>query len=230
MISGCYFARDSRYSHMYSPKCCDPRDHCDILHSAIIPVQAGSQLDEFAKSPCDSSSDFSDTFRDKFSSRLQRDGHTTLPDSGCKALPFLYTHHNRPPLTPNLPVLLGRPPSQVPLGSSAPCHQPASHSSPLRATHSPFSIYVASPPCPETTEWPKGHRYMFLARVLVGDMVQGHTDYRRPPAFNPGNPLSRCYDSCVDSMRDPRIFVVFDSNQAYPEYIVEYKYHGKEYP
>ena len=71
---------------------------------------------------------------------------------------------------------------------------------------------------------------MFLARVLVGDMVQGHMDYRRPPAFNPGNPLSRCYDSCVDSMRDPRIFVVFDSNQAYPEYIVEYKYHGKEYP
>nr|KAG5702367.1 hypothetical protein BaRGS_002149 [Batillaria attramentaria] len=37
-------------------------------------------------------------------------------------------------------------------------------------------------------------------------------------------PFGKCYDSCVDNIFDPKIFVIFDSNQAYPEYIVEYKF------
>ena len=238
LISGCYFARDSKYSHMYSPRSCDPRDHCDLLQSAIISVQAVSHLGDFANSPCDSSSDFGATFGHTFSSTLQRDGHTALLDSGFNTLPSVYAHYSRPAQTSNPTFLPGQSPTQLPLpfGPSPPPHQPANccHSSPLQATlcsYQPFSTHIASPSShPVTTEWPQGFRYMFLARVLVGDTVQGHTDYRRPPAFDPGNPLSRCYDSCVDSMQDPRIFVVFDSNQAYPEYIVKYKYYGKEYP
>ncbi|KAK7099593.1 hypothetical protein V1264_003708 [Littorina saxatilis] len=72
--------------------------------------------------------------------------------------------------------------------------------------------------------WPNSLHYMFVARVLVGNAVRGHADYRHPPTVQPGNPLSKQYDCCVDSVADPKIFVVFDSNQTYPEYVVEYSY------
>ncbi|NWR72801.1 PAR12 polymerase, partial [Centropus unirufus] len=62
---------------------------------------------------------------------------------------------------------------------------------------------------------------MFLARVLVGDYVKGRTTYVRPPAkYTHG---LQFYDSCVDDELNPSIFVIFDKNQIYPEYIIEYK-------
>ncbi|XP_046572660.1 uncharacterized protein LOC124280722 [Haliotis rubra] len=65
-------------------------------------------------------------------------------------------------------------------------------------------------------------RKMFLAKVLVGKYTGGNTGHRRPPPFYSAEPYGKCYDSCVDNIWDPKIFVIFDSNQAYPEYIVEY--------
>ncbi|XP_068694759.1 zinc finger CCCH-type antiviral protein 1-like isoform X2 [Montipora foliosa] len=65
-------------------------------------------------------------------------------------------------------------------------------------------------------------QFMFVAKVLVGSYTKGESSYRRPPAKNPSNPASDLYDCCVDNTGSPSIFVVFDTDQFYPEYIIEY--------
>ncbi|KAJ1122404.1 hypothetical protein NDU88_000891 [Pleurodeles waltl] len=66
----------------------------------------------------------------------------------------------------------------------------------------------------------KGLRYMFLAKVLVGKMALGKPTYCRPPALWDSYAL---YDSCVDHLLNPKIFVVFDSCQCYPLFLIQYK-------
>lgn len=61
---------------------------------------------------------------------------------------------------------------------------------------------------------------MFVARVLVGDFVQGDPEYFRPPPRASNS--NRLYDSCVDDPTDPSIFVIFEKHQIYPAYILEY--------
>lgn len=61
---------------------------------------------------------------------------------------------------------------------------------------------------------------MFMARVLVGDYAQGQAHYVRPPTK--GFSGLQFYDSCVDNTENPSIFVVFEKNQIYPEYLIEY--------
>ncbi|NXL92813.1 PAR12 polymerase, partial [Alectura lathami] len=61
---------------------------------------------------------------------------------------------------------------------------------------------------------------MFMARVLVGDHAQGKAAYVRPPAKLADG--LRFYDSCVDNEQNPSIFVLFEKNQIYPEYLIEY--------
>ena len=68
----------------------------------------------------------------------------------------------------------------------------------------------------------KGSKFMFVAKVLVGSYTKGKSSYRRPPSKEPSNPASDLYDSCVDDRSSPTIFVVFDTDQFYPEYIIEY--------
>ena len=65
-------------------------------------------------------------------------------------------------------------------------------------------------------------KFMFVAKVLVGSYTMGHSSYRRPPQKDPRNPTSDLYDSCVDDTSSPSIFVIFDTDQFYPEYIIEY--------
>ena len=65
-------------------------------------------------------------------------------------------------------------------------------------------------------------QFMFLAKVLVGSYTKGHSSYRRPPQKDPSNPASDLYDSCVDNPLNPTIFVVFDTDQFYPDYIIKY--------
>lgn len=65
-------------------------------------------------------------------------------------------------------------------------------------------------------------KFMFVAKVLVGLYTTGDSSYRRPPQKDPTNPASDLYDSCVDDRLFPTIFVVFDTDQFYPEYIIKY--------
>ena len=65
-------------------------------------------------------------------------------------------------------------------------------------------------------------KFIFVAKVLVGSYTVGQSSYRRPPQKDPRNPTSDLYDSCVDDTSSPSIFVLFDTDQFYPEYIIEY--------
>ena len=66
-------------------------------------------------------------------------------------------------------------------------------------------------------------RWMFLARVLTGRSVKGNRDYLRPPPINPSVPDGDLYDSCVDKENHPEIHVIYDSDQCYPEYLINYQ-------
>ncbi|OWF54450.1 E3 ubiquitin-protein ligase mind-bomb-like isoform X2 [Mizuhopecten yessoensis] len=68
----------------------------------------------------------------------------------------------------------------------------------------------------------KRHKYMVLTRVLAGKSCVGKNQYRRPPPVDQSDPHSRLYDCCVDNVKNPKIFCLFDTNQYYPEYIIEY--------
>lgn len=67
--------------------------------------------------------------------------------------------------------------------------------------------------------------FMFVARVLVGRHTVGKSGLKRPPPLNENDPFGKCYDSCVDDIYCPQLYVIFDSNQAYPEYVIEYNWH-----
>lgn len=64
--------------------------------------------------------------------------------------------------------------------------------------------------------------WMFLARVLVGRYALGNKTMSRPPPIDPARPFAELYDSCVDSTSNPKLFVIFDCDQCYPEYIIGY--------
>ncbi|XP_070560794.1 zinc finger CCCH-type antiviral protein 1-like [Ptychodera flava] len=68
-------------------------------------------------------------------------------------------------------------------------------------------------------------RYMFLAQVLVGRYTQGHSSYKRPPEMNATT--GDLYDSCVDKMYNPSIFVIFALDQLYPTYLITYRKEGR---
>ena len=65
-------------------------------------------------------------------------------------------------------------------------------------------------------------RRMFLVRVLVGSYANGDSSMKRPPPKDPNQPYGDLHDSCVDDVTDPSIFVIFETSQAYPEYVIEY--------
>jgi hypothetical protein len=68
-----------------------------------------------------------------------------------------------------------------------------------------------------------GHRFMFLALVLVGRSAVGKPEYQRPPPIDSSRPHGALYDSCVDRAVDPNICVVFDDYHCYPEFLIQYK-------
>ncbi|KAM7391015.1 hypothetical protein PAMP_021733 [Pampus punctatissimus] len=69
---------------------------------------------------------------------------------------------------------------------------------------------------------PAGHKRMYLARVLVGDFVQGRAGMITPPARSSGS-ASDLYDSVVDNPATPTMFVIFNDIQTYPEYLITFK-------
>ena len=66
------------------------------------------------------------------------------------------------------------------------------------------------------------NRMVFVVKVLVGDYKQGEKTFVRPPSKDSSNKSSDLYDSCVDDEKNPKIFVIFDLYQAYPEFVVKY--------
>ena len=66
-------------------------------------------------------------------------------------------------------------------------------------------------------------RYMFYAKITIGQVAKGDGSLKRPPAIDPSNPMKGLYDSCVDNVMSPSIYVIFDNSQTYPDYLIEYQ-------
>jgi len=64
-----------------------------------------------------------------------------------------------------------------------------------------------------------GVQHMFVCRVTVGEYCRGQKDALTPDV-RMGNVL---YDSTVDVIDNPSLFVCYHDAQAYPEYVVEFK-------
>ncbi|KAK2859002.1 hypothetical protein Q5P01_003622 [Channa striata] len=94
--------------------------------------------------------------------------------------------------------------------SSKFCHTTGKHNTTLQRHGLAPPIFASEP----------HYKTMFLARVLVGEYTVGHPMYCRPPSKDAS--FTNFYDSCVDDMANPKIYVIFDSNQIYPEYLIEF--------
>lgn len=73
---------------------------------------------------------------------------------------------------------------------------------------------------------PNLFQYMFLAKVLVGSYTEGrrsglHSNQRLPPE-DCSNVDTDLYDAYVDEISNPSVFVVFERNHFYPEYVIQY--------
>lgn len=77
--------------------------------------------------------------------------------------------------------------------------------------------YSASPTYspPDT----KGQKFIFQCRVLTGHFTQGKQGLKEPPLRT----AEFRFDSVVDNMSQPTMFVVFKDMQVYPEYIITLK-------
>ena len=62
---------------------------------------------------------------------------------------------------------------------------------------------------------------MFAARAAVGEYCPGKMDQLAPDVRDARTHL--LYDSTVDNVRDPSIFVTYHDAQAYPDYLITFK-------
>ncbi|GCB79371.1 hypothetical protein scyTo_0017879 [Scyliorhinus torazame] len=64
-----------------------------------------------------------------------------------------------------------------------------------------------------------GHKFVFVTNALTGTYTNGKSEMKTPPLKeNTEMPLR--YDSLVDNCNDPKIFVIFNDTQAYPQYLI----------
>jgi len=75
--------------------------------------------------------------------------------------------------------------------------------------------------CDYAAATPDGKKQMYLAQVLTGEYTRGSKDYRVTPD-NPKHPGLQ-FDSVVDNVSNPNIFVIFGDTQAYPKYLIKFE-------
>ena len=63
---------------------------------------------------------------------------------------------------------------------------------------------------------------MYVVRVLTGQYTTGSNAMIVAPAKDPNDPAV-LFDSVVDSIYNPSIYVVFYDTDAYPEYLITYR-------
>ncbi|XP_064370733.1 protein mono-ADP-ribosyltransferase PARP14 isoform X2 [Dromaius novaehollandiae] len=66
-----------------------------------------------------------------------------------------------------------------------------------------------------------GKKYMYLARVLVGEYSLGKKGAITPAAKNASDSID-LFDSSTDNMNQPSMFIIFNDIQAYPEYLITF--------
>jgi len=68
-----------------------------------------------------------------------------------------------------------------------------------------------------------GRRFMFVAHVLTGDFCVGNVSYQAAPLKDKEKFEYRRFDSVVNSITDPKIFVVFNDTSSYPAYLITFQ-------
>lgn len=63
---------------------------------------------------------------------------------------------------------------------------------------------------------------MYLCCVLTGEYALGQKDIVAPPTK--GSNSVDLFDSVVDNMNSPNMFIVFHDDYAYPEYLITFKW------
>ena len=65
-------------------------------------------------------------------------------------------------------------------------------------------------------------RYLFLCYVLTGEFTVSNRGTLTTPKRNTSSRAEK-YDSTVDDVTNPSMFITFQDYQAYPAYLVKYK-------
>ena len=71
-----------------------------------------------------------------------------------------------------------------------------------------------------------GNQHMFVCNVVVGKFTLGKNGMNVAPPLQPGS--KDVFDSLVDNVATPTIFVAMTDAQVYPEYLVTFKLAGKK--
>ena len=66
-----------------------------------------------------------------------------------------------------------------------------------------------------------GHKHILACSVVVGEFCPGRTNARTPDLRDATKNI--LYDSTVDSVSDPSLYVTYHDAQAYPEYLITFK-------
>ena len=66
-----------------------------------------------------------------------------------------------------------------------------------------------------------GYRWMFLVEVITGQFALGKKNMVAAPQLP--NSTDTLYDSVVDNLEYPTMYIVFKDTAAYPLYILTYK-------
>ena len=66
-----------------------------------------------------------------------------------------------------------------------------------------------------------GKYRVLLSQVVTGQYTQGVKGMKVPPAKDPSKPLV-LYESVVDDVADPAMYVIFRDAQAYPTYVITF--------
>lgn len=197
---GTYFAVNASYSHQYT----DIKANHHNRHTTLIPHSSMNIPMSFG-------------FGTSLQSQVQPvvyNKHAFPPNAGLSAINLSSSANQTSALSSRRYMLL---PSQPPTVQK------------YKILPKPVSIRTMSGmptwPLEEFIEQKKQTTQMFVARVLVGKYSGGSSKLRKPPPLDPkSDPFGKCYDSCVDNIHMPKIFVIFDSAQAYPEYLIDYTY------
>ena len=61
----------------------------------------------------------------------------------------------------------------------------------------------------------------------MGSFTKGEPSMKRPPYKEDPTSKEERYDSCVDNVDKPTMYVLFDMDQYYPSFLITYKMKSK---
>ena len=70
-----------------------------------------------------------------------------------------------------------------------------------------------------------GVKYIFQCRALTGQFTKGSLGLKEPPMRS----AELRYDSCVDDVGKPTVFVIFTDMKVYPEYIISLEWSRSQF-